>query len=739
MMLMIQKLLNNAVVRYAIAGGLAYAIEIAVILVLHYGTGASGTLAAGIAFWIGLPTAFFLQKIFAFKDYERELKTISKQAGAYALLVFFNYLFTLAVVAFFPDSILVFSRTLALIITTCWNFVIYRYLFNAKKRPTKKDVLQFVQNAIRLKDKRVNTILLCVPVIIFCTPLLLTGDKIVPGDPDYYLQIYEAFRRSVMDFGQFPSWNPWISGGIPLFANIQFGMVSIQAPLVLLFGAVVGMKLAIALYAIIGFYGFRKLFKDGLSAGNLKATLLAYIPIFGSFFVDRVVAGHYTFLMIAFVPWLMYFFLKRSGKSAWLWFALFYSIMVWSAPHYTTIMSAVVIAVWFLFETIRSTVIAWQKKAWKPLVAKLKADLLFFAKAGGAIAALCAYRMYFVYTFIHDFPRPEDASQEAFTGLYQALYAIWGPDQYASPPALRTHYGWVEAATYIGIGTLICLILIGIAYGFALYAKREQKDATKKLFNYPVYIIGALFVLFFILGLGDFGPLSPYRLLNHLPVFDSMRVATRWLAWAAIIALVAIAAYKGKAFKKTITVLLFLTVLELFFTGWQTMGSPYKIEVQHYRSSMASFDQQYLYRIPRPQLANNQNYLTQYPYDENLLETTQNNYGQVKAGDSLVDTRWPNTTIRCGANQDSCNIISENAVISYWSPTRIVITRTAPGPINLNINPGRGWRANGKYIFATYKVTDPKGAFIFDEPGDIITLDYAPTLSPDWFLHKIGL
>lgn len=735
-------ILHKPVVRYVAAGILAFIVELVCILLLHKAFGFSAEVATAIAFWIGLPASFLLQKIFAFRDYQKTLKAISGQALAYAVLVAFNYAFTLAVVAFFPDNLVVFSRSLALIITTAWNYVVYRYMFNVATRPTKAELKQFVYSAVRLKNKWVNLALLGVPVVLFCVPMLMSRGKIAPGDPDYYFQIYEAFRRSILEFGQFPSWNPWVAGGIPLFANIQFAMVSLQAPFVLLFGAVVGFKIAIVGYGLIGFYGFRKLFKDGLGAGTLKATLLAYIPIFSSFFVYRVNAGHFTFLMLAFVPWLIYYFLKRKNKWAWLGFALIYSIMVWSAPHYTTIMAAVVVGFWFAFELIRRLTQTMHTKLWPAFWEELKKDTLFFAKAGGVILALCAYRMFFVAEFIRDHPRLEDASNEPFTGVWQALYSLWGPDQYGSPPALASGYGWTETATYIGIGTAVCLALVGVAYLMARFTGSKNPKKTKlvkKQFSYPLVIAIALLLTFAALGMGDFGEFSPYRLLNHLPVFDSMRVATRWLAWAAIVVLVIIAIYKGARFKKAIVVLLFITVLELFIVGARTMGDPYTVATEQYRPANAPFDQQFHYRTPRPAYANDPKFLAVYAYDENLLETTRNNYGQVIAGDSLVDTRQPNSTIRCGENQSACQFISANAVVSFWSPNKIVLTRTAPGPININMNPGRGWTANGVYIFKDYKVVDPLKAFIVEDPSPIIVLEYAPKFSPNWLLNKIGL
>ncbi len=591
-------------------------------------------------------------------------------------------------------------------------------------------------SAAKLKNKYVNIFLLALPILAFSAGLVASGDKIIPGDTDYYFQTYEAFRRSILEFGQFPFWNPWMDGGIPLFANIQFGLISLQSPFILLFGSVIGMKIAIVLYQLVGFFGFRKLFRDGFKTDAVRSILLAYIPIFGSFFVLRTIAGHFTFLLIAFVPWLIYFFIGRDKKYSWLWFALIYSFMIWSTPHYTTIMSLMVVGVWFLYEVINRLITARRSQAWKEFLEKTKKDLFFFMKAGGLILVFCAYRLFFVVQYLKDFPRLESAKDEPFTGLYQGLYSIWGPDQYRSPPLLPSNYGWVETATYIGIGTLVCLLLVAGVYGASRFI-RKHKDAAQKLFAYPVFLLGALFSTFFVLGMGNFGELSPYRLLNHLPVFDSMRVPTRWLLWSALFALFILAVYKGAKFKKAINIILFLTVIELFMTGSHIMGKAFFVRIDQYRSPQAAFNQVYLYRIPRPAYLPDKNFQTVYWYDENLTETTRNNLGQVIAGDSLVDTRIPGSTIRCGSNQINCRFTSENVKMTYWSPNKIVLERTAPGSVNINMNPGRGWKVNGKYIFAGYKVTDPHGEFIIDDPAQTITLEYAPSLSPKWIFDKL--
>ena len=566
---------------------------------------------------------------------------------------------------------------------------------------------------------------LLIPIILFSIGLLQSGQKIIPGDPDYYFQIHEAFRRSVLEFHQLPFWNGWVGGGIPLFANIQFGLVSVQTPFILLFGTVFGTKIAIVAYQIIAFFGFKKLFKSGFRSSPIKATLLAYIPVFGSFFVDRIVAGHFTFLLIAFVPWLIVFFINRNKKLSWLYFAITYSLMVWSSPHYITIMALLVIGIWFLYQTMYNLILIKKGAGFDKFKQDLKFDITYFIKVGIIAFIFCFYRIFFVVDFIKDFPRPTGSIHENFTGIFTGLYAIWGPDQYMSPPKLSSGWGWAEAATYIGIGTFVCLMII---FGVFIYNSIRRRN----IFSYPPILLGALFFTFFILGMGNFGVISPYFILSHLPIFDSMRVATRWLMWASLFALFIIAAYKGRAFSKIINVLLLLTVIELFSSGSHALATSYFLNTQQYRPPTSSFDQVYKYNTPRINYIADKNYLTNYTYDENLYETTRNNLGQVISGDSLIDTRQPNTTIRCGENQGNCNYISNNARVSYWSPNKIIIERIADGPITINSNPGKGWLVNGVYDFSNDKITDPLQSIVIKDSSKKIILEYAPKLSPLW-------
>jgi putative flippase GtrA/LmbE family N-acetylglucosaminyl deacetylase len=133
----IRGLLQKKTIRYLIVGGTVYLFELWVIIVAQ-DRGASATTAVALSFTLGLIVSFFLQKLFTFRDKRMHHKVVLAQAVAVGLLVVWNLCFTLlltsAVQSFMQPTV---ARTIALLITTIWNFYLYKTrIFTAK--PQKK-------------------------------------------------------------------------------------------------------------------------------------------------------------------------------------------------------------------------------------------------------------------------------------------------------------------------------------------------------------------------------------------------------------------------------------------------------------------------------------------------------------------------------------------------------------------------------------------------------------------------
>ena len=112
--------------RYIVVGVSVYIFELLVIIVAQ-ALGAGGLLAVGLSFWLGLIVSFGFQKLVTFGDKRMYHRIVLAQVAAFSLLVLFNFVFTLFVTKLLISIIpAVVCRSVALGITTIWNFYLYK-------------------------------------------------------------------------------------------------------------------------------------------------------------------------------------------------------------------------------------------------------------------------------------------------------------------------------------------------------------------------------------------------------------------------------------------------------------------------------------------------------------------------------------------------------------------------------------------------------------------------------------
>lgn len=122
-------------VRYLFVGGSVYILELIIIIVAQK-FGANPTQAVALSFTLGLIISFFLQKILSFGDKRMHHKILIPQAIAVGLLVVWNFGFTIGVTRLLEDILPpTLTRTIALGITTIWNFYLYKtHIFTPSER-----------------------------------------------------------------------------------------------------------------------------------------------------------------------------------------------------------------------------------------------------------------------------------------------------------------------------------------------------------------------------------------------------------------------------------------------------------------------------------------------------------------------------------------------------------------------------------------------------------------------------
>lgn len=120
----------NLIIRYLVVGAVAFVIEMSALFILHNVLKFSSVTSVAISFWVGFAIAFILQKMVTFKNYQKSAKALSKQLVFYTILVSWNYVFSLSVVALLSENFSVYAlRTGTIIVIICWNFIIYKLIF----------------------------------------------------------------------------------------------------------------------------------------------------------------------------------------------------------------------------------------------------------------------------------------------------------------------------------------------------------------------------------------------------------------------------------------------------------------------------------------------------------------------------------------------------------------------------------------------------------------------------------
>lgn len=122
----IKELLQRPGYRYLIVGGSVYAFELLIILFAQT-MGASPVWAVAIAYCLGTATSFFMQKLVTFGDKRMHHRILIPQMVATALLILWNLGFSVVVTKLLQQHApAVATRTLALAVTTIWNFYLYK-------------------------------------------------------------------------------------------------------------------------------------------------------------------------------------------------------------------------------------------------------------------------------------------------------------------------------------------------------------------------------------------------------------------------------------------------------------------------------------------------------------------------------------------------------------------------------------------------------------------------------------
>jgi hypothetical protein len=568
------------------------------------------------------------------------------------------------------------------------------------------------------------------PIIVFLLPMLLSGkNTLFEGDFDMQVQMTEAARISIIEFKQFPFWNPWVSGGVPLFADPQFGLITPQTVLSFVFGSVLAWKLTILIYFVIGFFSMRLLLRSLLKDADqiILPTLLAYIWIFGSFFTLRAVGGHFTFLLLTLTPLAIYLLLNITKSIKYpILLSLVVAYCINAALHYSSILMILILG---FIAGAQVVVGAYYYFTNKERPYSLKIFAIKYLQPLGLLAAaivgalvLTSGRVYASLEYLKDNSVDRSVYREGFIGFAEGIKSIFLPyGSYTS--SQRLTFGQFEASNYIGTTTGILLIATTVVLAFHLYQRYRNGVTMKHHTNLVIFSL--LTLVTFIIGLGG----DTFALLRELPVMSSMRVSTRYffitsLALIAISTILFHRAISLEVFKKhtkiIIVPLVGIAAIQVFTATYQLQNGMW-----NQNPAIIKLDDTSRTHTTPPRSERLWNSYTKNYHA--LTQATFANRTQLIADNALVDTRIIPTQ-RCDEDERRCAfILTQNAKVISWTPNRIAIERTASGPIHLNMNQSSHWKINDQYLFKNQKTVESDAVFIIPSDQTIkYTLSYAP-------------
>jgi len=360
-------------------------------------------------------------------------------------------------------------------------------------------------------------------VLIVMRPWL--ADTSTFGFHDWDVQTSHRYlvKKSLLEFHEWPLWNPYACGGFPAWGFVEGGTTLVSPWLVGYLALPMSLAirvevLGMALLSAFGAYAAASRFTKSHAARVFVAAIWAV----NGRWALQAAAGHTWHFAYCFLPWAFFFFERARARPyrfqdlAFLgatFAALVYTGGIYPLPH--TILSL----------GLYAAVVSAQEKSARPF---------FVLGASGILGiGLSAPKLIPMLQVFQKAPRLVP-STEALD--LSALFTLLTSRQQAfyDRPARVPAYGWHEWGMYISLPGLLILLL---AFVFV----QGKREAALKLVG---LVLG-------ILGLGAFHPASPWTLLHdYVPVFRSQHVPSRFLYPAVFVLAIVAAAGMGRWIEK---------------------------------------------------------------------------------------------------------------------------------------------------------------------------------------------
>ncbi|MGH7814714.1 MAG: hypothetical protein ACREQI_12020 [Candidatus Binataceae bacterium] len=316
------------------------------------------------------------------------------------------------------------------------------------------------------------------------------------NDWDSHMLYHWGPFYTITHFHQFPLWDPYKCGGMPMLGNPESPFLTPFFVLELLLGPVVGLRLSAVAHIAVAFGGAYFLARV-LGISKLGAAACAAAFAGSSWFYLRLEIGHTNFLPCAYIPWplaLLHLGSERRKLTPAVLGGLIMALIVGEGGTYALPLAAALLA-------LMATLLAIQRRTVLPLVTLVIVGIF--------TAAFAAVKLFPALAFTGANARiepPAEVNHLRFV-LLELFYRNQNPRMTMNGLA----WGFYEYGAYIGV------IFGALAVAGAIGRFRSAL---------PWLMAGAILLA---IAVGNFGRYSPWVLIHRLPFYGSMKGPEKWL------------------------------------------------------------------------------------------------------------------------------------------------------------------------------------------------------------------
>jgi hypothetical protein len=412
-----------------------------------------------------------------------------------------------------------------------------------------------------------NYILFFISSLIILFQFILTPDVINGNDLNGNIVPLLHFKESLLEYHEFPLWNPYINQGIPSIADPLYGIYNpiISVP-ILLFDYPIAMKVmyfAAFLLSSITMFLLLRLYKISERISSIIGITYAC----SSYLSSRVVAGHLEKVVsFAFLPLFIFCLIKTVQTKKILWSgltAIVISLILFSGDIYNAmycLYSLFAVLLFYLFK---------DKKSFLYLLSTLFLFLLF--------SSIKILPMVELQGYISKIKEPFSGGLTFLTFTTNLFFPF---DSLLSKvfhtEDLSTGFGWWESLSFIGpFSTIGIYFLI--------------KSAVNRKYRKEVAILILLSLLYLMLSMPG-SKFNPYHyLLTTIGTLQYFHVPSRILALWSVVILLSLGIYLNKWKRQDLAItILFINLVITFMYSQQILGTnEFKKDLHGYDAPLA--------------------------------------------------------------------------------------------------------------------------------------------------------